>query len=331
MRFLKILFLALVMGSVSPGCGILSNIDEESEARNQLVEEVVSLKAQSESYQRNISDQEEKMAMCRHLQVALQEANDMMKGQIQKGRAGGGMEETWTSTDQSLAAFQARKKTGSSFNATARTSALREEARKTPMDELRREASYYRFLNAILLKTVQDREAEVSECDGKVQTLREGRDTLRVQLRKIEEDRQFRATQAAVLSLPEIQEEILPGSKLRVANAAEPEKKEKTPPPVKKPPEEVKKAPSKSIRLKVLTGDGTLTSARKMAARLGKMGYPVQAIGFASRSNYKKNTVSCSRKFQAEGKKLAKALGKNTVTRLLTETPEFDCIVITGQ
>jgi DNA mismatch repair ATPase MutS len=85
----------------------------------------------------------------------------------------------------------------------------------------------------------------------------------------------------------------------------------------------------RELKIKVLSGDGNLSSAKRMAKRLMGMDYEIRLIGFAPRSNFKKNTVYFAPKFEKEGRSLVSSLGANTVLKPLTWSSIFDLIVVT--
>ncbi len=87
----------------------------------------------------------------------------------------------------------------------------------------------------------------------------------------------------------------------------------------------------RKLRMKVLSGDGDLNSAQEMAKRLRQMGYEIELIHYAPRSNFLRNTVYSLPKFQNEAKHLVLSLGRNTIYKPLTWPSIFDLIVVTGK
>jgi hypothetical protein len=85
------------------------------------------------------------------------------------------------------------------------------------------------------------------------------------------------------------------------------------------------------LRIKVLSGDGDLSSSKKMTKKLRNMGYKITLAGYAPRSNFLRNTVYFSPKFQNEAKRLVLTLGGNTIQKPLSWTSVFDLIVVTGK
>ncbi len=86
----------------------------------------------------------------------------------------------------------------------------------------------------------------------------------------------------------------------------------------------------KSIRLKVLSGEGKIDSARRMAKRLAAMGYKVESVGMAESSDYPANTVYFAAKHKKEARALASKLGKETIVKPLSWKSVFSLIVVTG-
>jgi predicted nuclease with TOPRIM domain len=86
-----------------------------------------------------------------------------------------------------------------------------------------------------------------------------------------------------------------------------------------------------TLKMKVLSGDGDLNSAKEMAQKLRTMGYEIELIHYAPQSNFLRNTVFSTPKFQNEAKRLVLDLGGNTIYKPLTWPSIFDIIVTTGK
>lgn len=91
-----------------------------------------------------------------------------------------------------------------------------------------------------------------------------------------------------------------------------------------------KPAGLKSIRMKVLSGEGKIDSARRMSKRLTAMGYKVEIVGMAETADYPANTVYFTANYKKEAKALASRLGKNTIVKPLFWKSVFNLIVVTG-
>lgn len=99
---------------------------------------------------------------------------------------------------------------------------------------------------------------------------------------------------------------------------------------IKESPAAGKSAGLKSIRMKVLSGEGKIDSAKRMAKRLTAMGYKVESVTMAENADYPANTVYFTEKYKKEAKALASRLGKNTIVKPLTWKSVFNLIVVTG-
>jgi len=99
---------------------------------------------------------------------------------------------------------------------------------------------------------------------------------------------------------------------------------------IKESPAAGKSPGLKSIRMKVLSGDSKIDSAKRMAKRLTAMGYKVETVGMAESADYPANTVYFTAKYKKEAKTLASKLGKETIVKPLTWKSVFSIIVVTG-
>lgn len=87
----------------------------------------------------------------------------------------------------------------------------------------------------------------------------------------------------------------------------------------------------KNLKIKVLSGDGDLDSAGQMAVKLRHLGYDIKSIDRATRSDYAQNIVYFTPTCSKEGKRLASAIGGNTIAKPLGWNSVFDLIVVTGK
>ena len=85
------------------------------------------------------------------------------------------------------------------------------------------------------------------------------------------------------------------------------------------------------LKIKVLSGDGHLESAKMIAEKLNAIGCNVKRIDHAPRSNFINTTIYSSPEFQIEAKYLSTYLGSNAVHLPLTWSSVFDIIVVTGK
>jgi predicted RNase H-like nuclease (RuvC/YqgF family) len=99
---------------------------------------------------------------------------------------------------------------------------------------------------------------------------------------------------------------------------------------IEESPAAKKQAGLKSLRIKVLSGDGKIDSARQMAKRISSMGYEVGSVEIADHSDYPVIIVYFAPKYKKEAKTLAAKLGKETAVKPLYWKSVFNLIVVTG-
>lgn len=84
----------------------------------------------------------------------------------------------------------------------------------------------------------------------------------------------------------------------------------------------------KNLKVKVLSGDGRISSAKAMLRSLTKMGYKAENIGMASRSNFDVTTIYFAPEYKNEAQHLAAQLGGGAVSKSLTWPSIFHIIVV---
>ena len=87
----------------------------------------------------------------------------------------------------------------------------------------------------------------------------------------------------------------------------------------------------RGLKIKVLSGNGDLTSAREMSKRLREKGCKIESIHYASRSDFLHNVVYSKPKYQDKAKRLVSCLAGNTIYKPLTWPSAYDIIVVTGK
>jgi hypothetical protein len=85
----------------------------------------------------------------------------------------------------------------------------------------------------------------------------------------------------------------------------------------------------KKLKMKVLSGNGKISPAKIMSGKLVKMGYRVDIIGIAPRSNFDRNTVYFAPEYKNEAQRLASQLGGATIFKPLTWPSIFHMILVT--
>ncbi|MBL7180085.1 MAG: LytR C-terminal domain-containing protein [Desulfobacterales bacterium] len=84
------------------------------------------------------------------------------------------------------------------------------------------------------------------------------------------------------------------------------------------------------LKIKVLSGDGDLNSAKMVAKKLRKVGYTIKSIDYAPRSNFQTTTIYFAAKFEVQAKRIGSDLDRNPVLKPLNWPSEFDLIVVAG-
>jgi hypothetical protein len=85
------------------------------------------------------------------------------------------------------------------------------------------------------------------------------------------------------------------------------------------------------LKIKVLSGDGDLGSAREMAKTLREKGCAIESVQHAPRSNFLYTTVYSTPECQEKAKRIVSFLGSSTIYKQLTWGSVFDIIVVTGK
>ena len=91
---------------------------------------------------------------------------------------------------------------------------------------------------------------------------------------------------------------------------------------------EGKETSLKNLKVKVLSGNGKLPTARQMSKKLIGMGYRVADIGTASRTDYTVNTIYFASDYKEEAQRLAARLGGKTIAKPLTWSSVYHIIVV---
>ena len=95
--------------------------------------------------------------------------------------------------------------------------------------------------------------------------------------------------------------------------------------------QEESQADVRSLKIKVLSGDGNLASAQEMAKRLRSMGYSIRAVDLAPQSSFSRDTVYFTSRSHQQAKRLLSRLGSNVILKPLTWPSVFDLIIVTGK
>lgn len=85
------------------------------------------------------------------------------------------------------------------------------------------------------------------------------------------------------------------------------------------------------LKVKVLSGNGDISSAKKMSRRLGKMGYRIRAVDMAPSKHFKATTIFYASGYEEEARRMAGRLGGGTICKRLTWKSVYHLIVVTGK
>lgn len=88
---------------------------------------------------------------------------------------------------------------------------------------------------------------------------------------------------------------------------------------------------SSAPNIKVLAGTTELQPAKDMAMHLTRNGFPVQAVDYASSSDYMYDTVYYAEGYEDQAQSVAETLGGKTVIKPLSWNSVFDVIAVKGR
>jgi hypothetical protein len=86
----------------------------------------------------------------------------------------------------------------------------------------------------------------------------------------------------------------------------------------------------KVLKVKVLSGNGKMSSARAMSEKLKNLGYKIENTGLAPRSNFGVVTIYFAPDYKNEAQHVAKQLAGIAIAKPLTWPSVFHMIVVTG-
>jgi hypothetical protein len=95
-----------------------------------------------------------------------------------------------------------------------------------------------------------------------------------------------------------------------------------------KPAVQGKEIDVKTLKVKVLSGNGKLSTARDMSKKLEGMGYKVEDVGISPRADFKENVIYYAAGYQKEAERLAARLGNKTISKPLSWSSVFHIIVV---
>ena len=183
---------------------------------------------------------------------------------------------------------------------------------------------------------VRKSKASIDALNEQMAALNKEIEALKKELQQIKEEKQKEKADTEEVS--SIGQTAAPEEKV-IASVPAPEKKDKIQ-EIDIAKEEIKKAPEekpvvsqkeislKAFRMKVLSGNGKLSTARDMSTKIAKMGYKIDDIGLASRTDFKVTTIYYAPEYQTEAEKLAARLGGETISKIMTWPSVFHIILV---
>ena len=183
---------------------------------------------------------------------------------------------------------------------------------------------------------VRKSKASIDALNEQMAALNKEIEALKKELQQIKEEKQKEKADTEEVS--SIGQTAAPEEKV-IASVPAPEKKDKIQ-EIDIAKEEIKKAPEgkpvvsqkeitlKAFRMKVLSGNGKLSTARDMSTKVAKMGYKSEDIGLASRADYKATTIYYAPEYRMEAEKLAARLGRETISIIMTWPSVFHIILV---
>lgn len=84
----------------------------------------------------------------------------------------------------------------------------------------------------------------------------------------------------------------------------------------------------KTLKIKVLSGNDKLSTARDMSKKLEGMGYMVGDVGLSPRADFKTNIIYYAAGYQKEAEHLAARLGNKTASKPLSWSSVFNIIIV---
>ena len=92
-----------------------------------------------------------------------------------------------------------------------------------------------------------------------------------------------------------------------------------------------KKSKSPFVRIKVLSGTGSLDSAKVLSKKVQNYGLDVEVIDLASRENFQETTVYYAPNYDGVAAELAGELGEHSIVKAISWNSVYDIIIVSGQ
>ncbi|MEN6321207.1 MAG: LytR C-terminal domain-containing protein [Syntrophaceae bacterium] len=189
--------------------------------------------------------------------------------------------------------------------------------------------------------------AEIYQLNEQVTSLNKELEALRKEMHEIKQTEETKKGESRIKETtlishasPIQEKQSIAKEKTTQSSVPEPEKKKQIQEPERAKKEVLKKMTSeklavqgkevdiKALKVKVLGGNGKLSTARDMSKKLEGMGYKVEDVGISPRTDFKANTIYYAAKYQKEAEHLAARLGNKTMSKPLSWSSVFHIIVV---
>jgi hypothetical protein len=203
--------------------------------------------------------------------------------------------------------------------------------------ELKKQVAKLETENQFYQTTIKEKQAQVSKLELEVSRLSLGNDALQTLLDKKQAKINRLEGRGGELKEADRQKEIRAGAE---TTTAETEALKKQIDEFKAQRDAIRNekialeqqlAKLRTVRIKVLTGDGKLASAAQMAEIVTAMGYKVGKVDKAPAANFSCHTVFYAPDSRKDAENITKRLGGNAVARPLSWPSIFNIIVVAGK
>lgn len=189
---------------------------------------------------------------------------------------------------------------------------------KASKSELWNEMKKLKQDNEASQNAIRQKQEEIDHLNAQVTNLKEGMDASRKEMEKlkaeVQQPEEAKKETAALIEKPIGAEEkpVVPEKEVSQVSAPE------------------KNIEPKMLKIKVLSGNGKIASAKALSIKLTELGYNVENIGMAPRSDFAANTIYYTPDNKNDARRIATQLGDDTVVKPLTWSSTFHVIVVTG-
>jgi len=189
--------------------------------------------------------------------------------------------------------------------------------------------------------------AEIYQLNEQVTSLNKELETLRKEMQQIKQTEVTKKAESGIKETtlisrakPVLEKQSIAEEKTIQSSVPEPEKNKQIQEPQRVKKEALKKITSekpsvqrkeidiKTLKVKVLSGNGKLSTAQDMSKKLEGMGYKVEDVGMSPRADFKANMIYYAVKYQREAEHLAARLGNKTISKPLSWSSVFHIIVV---